>query len=255
VLEAKRQRRLQEAEEEAEEDAGIVEAQTKCNLVGGGEEEAEGMLEAPTGAPSAESLMGECDNDSDSDSRSSSNSAERQRREARMERKKVEKQENETRRGREKRNKRGVDKERKAERETEKKEKKTRKKKKRSKKEKRSRDSEEGGQRSVITGKRIKKSAGSVADKDGEARRERMRELINGGESEDAWAKRAEPKSEMEDLAHRARFDPALMKELMEKGHQAQREREGRRGKRPTTAARQKYLADVLAAQREQGLR
>ena len=51
------------------------------------------------------------------------------------------------------------------------------------------------------------------------------------------------------------RFDPALMKELMIKGQQAQREKEGRRGKPMVSEARQAYLANVLVVQREQGLR
>ena len=45
------------------------------------------------------------------------------------------------------------------------------------------------------------------------------------------------------------------MKELMIKGQQAQREKEGRRGKPLVSEARQAYLANVLVVQREQGLR
>ena len=80
-----------------------------------------------------------------------------------------------------------------------------------------------------------------------------MRAEMNGDEAAAAWAK--PQKSELDELRERARFDPALMKELMVKGQQAQREREARRGKPMATAGRQKYLADVLAEQRAQGLR
>eukprot|EP00966_Prymnesium_polylepis_P318973 7367308-Prymnesium_polylepis.1 len=38
----------------------------------------------------------------------------------------------------------------------------------------------------------------------------------------------------------------------MQKGHEAQRQREAKKGKAPATASRQKYLADLLASQREQ---
>ena len=76
---------------------------------------------------------------------------------------------------------------------------------------------------------------------------------MNDGESEAAWAK--EPKSELDELRERARFDPALMKELMQKGHEAQRAKEGRMGKKPVTVRRQQYLAQVLADQRDRGVR
>lgn len=135
----------------------------------------------------------------------------------------------------------------------EKREKKRKKGKKRKKHSSRARDEGEPVQRSIITGKRIKRTEGSVADADGEARRAQVLARINGDEAAGAFAK--QPKSEAELLRERARFDPALMKELMVKGQQAQREREGRRGKPMVSEARQAYLANVLVVQREQGLR
>ena len=205
VMEAKRQRRLEEASS-----AGS---------------QAPALQQPAAAQESVASAAARDESNSDSNSSSSSSSEERRRRE-----------------------KRARKREKKEKREKEKKKKKKRKK-------KRSRDDDDDEQqRSVVTGKRIKHSAGSVADEDGEARRERLREQMNGGESEGAWNKKA-PKTEAEELAERARFDPTLMKELMQKGHEAQREKEGRRGKAPATAARQKYLADILASQREQGLR
>ena len=121
------------------------------------------------------------------------------------------------------------------------------------KKHKRASGEGEPVQRSIVTGKRIKRTEGSVADAEGEARRAQVLARINGDEAAGAFAK--QPKTEAELLRERARFDPALMKELMVKGQQAQREREGRRGKPMVSEARQAYLANVLVVQREQGLR
>ena len=110
-------------------------------------------------------------------------------------------------------------------------------------------------ERSIITGKRIKHSEGERADAEGEARRERLREQLNGDESGDTALKREPPpaRTELEELQHRARFDPALMKELMERGHEAQRAKAAKRGKAPESAARRQYYADLLAAKRDQG--
>jgi hypothetical protein len=108
-------------------------------------------------------------------------------------------------------------------------------------------------ERSIITGKRIKHSEGESADAKGEARRARLREQLNSDEGGvDALRKAAAPpRTELEELQHRARFDPSLMRELMEKGHEAQRAKAAKRGKVPESAARRQYYADLLAAQRD----
>lgn len=109
-------------------------------------------------------------------------------------------------------------------------------------------------ERSIVTGKRIQRSEGDRADADGEERRARLREALNGGD--ESLAKEPPPqRTELEELQHRARFDPALMRELMERGHEAQRAKAAKRGKMPESAARRQYYADLLAESRDEGRR
>ena len=179
------------------------------------------------------------DSGSSSDSSDSDSSKER-RRDRRHEQKKREKKERK-REKREKREKRDRKKEK------NKKEKKHKK--------KRDRDDSEV-RRSIITGKRIKTQQGEVADAEGEARRALILAQVNEGEADEApWAKKEVKKSELDELKEKARYDPALMKELMLKGQQAQRERERKMGRMVASEARLQYLADVLEMQRAQGLR
>ena len=56
------------------------------------------------------------------------------------------------------------------------------------------------------TGKRIKRTEGSVADAEGEARRAQVLARINGDEAADAFAK--QPKTDAELLRERARLGP-----------------------------------------------
>ena len=79
---------------------------------------------------------------------------------------------------------------------------------------------------------------------------------FNEGEADEApWAKKEAKKSELDELREKARFDPSLMKEMMLKGQQAQRERERKMGRMVASESRQQYLADLLEMQRVQGLR
>jgi len=66
----------------------------------------------------------------------------------------------------------------------------------------RKRDAEE--RRSVITGKRIRHQIGSAADEEGDARRARLRDEMNGDECEGAWKKA--PRTAYEELAQQARW-------------------------------------------------
>ena len=167
------------------------------------------------------------DESSDSESSSSSrSSSSTRRRHERRERKRREKEENERRR-----------------------KDKHEKKKKKDKEKKRKKDKSDH-ERNIITGKRIRRSEGDRADADGEERRARVREALNGGD--ESLAKEPPPqRTEFEELQHRARFDPDLMRELMEKGHEAQRAKAAKRGKVPESAARRQYYADLLAEKRD----
>ena len=186
---------------------------------------------------------------SSSSSSSSSDSESRRRREKKQKKRRRDREaRKEERRHKEKRRERKEKKERKHK---EKKEK--RGSKHSSKHEPRDRD-RRGHERSIITGKRIKLSEGERADAEGEARRERLREQLNGDEGGVTALQREPPpaRTELEELQHRARFDPSLMRELMEKGHEAQRAKAAKRGKAPESAARRQYYADLLAERRDQ---
>ena len=172
--------------------------------------------------------------ESDSSGSSSSSESSSERRERRRREKKKEK-----RRGRDK----------------EKKEKRRKDKHHKHKKKKDSKSEPHDVQRSVVTGKRLRRSEGERADAEGEARRARMREQLNGDELESLTKPPPPARSELEELQERARFDPALMKELMEKGHEAQRAKAAKRGKAPESAARRQYYANLLSESRDEGRR
>ena len=149
---------------------------------------------------------------SESESSSSeSSSGSRRRRERRHERRherKGKKEKKEKKRKREKREKKS-------------------KKSKREKKHKKDRRDKEHVQRSIITGKRIHRKDGDIADAEGEARRAALLAHMNEGEgvvwegpaAATASGRRAPGRSS---LADQACTDPALMRLLMEQGHEAQ---------------------------------
>lgn len=102
-----------------------------------------------------------------------------------------------------------------------------------------------GAARSIVTGKLIKRSAGSVADAEGEARRQALLAHMNEGEGV-AWGGAgpavARPGAGRRvDELELARSDPQKMRELLERGHAAQREREQRLGRLASGVRQEDY--------------
>lgn len=94
---------------------------------------------------------------------------------------------------------------------------------KREKKEKRHKRDKEQVQRSIITGKRIHRRDGDVADAEGEARRAALLAHMNEGEGV-VWegpAAAAAGRRGPDRAAEQARSDPALMRRLLEQGQEA----------------------------------
>ena len=89
----------------------------------------------------------------------------------------------------------------------------------------RSREKKPVGERSIITGKRIKRSDGASADAAGEARRQAVLAAMNEGEDESILPKLS---TSNDDTRTMMRPDPTAMLELMRKSDAAQREKRQR---------------------------
>ena len=105
-----------------------------------------------------------------------------------------------------------------------------RRKRKEDKEKKQKKQHKRASQRSIITGKKIKRQDGSVADEAGAARRAMLLAQMNEGEDAD-YAAPPKPSSRQADAAERlaaARADPKLMLQMMQQSADAQHDKRRR---------------------------